>query len=83
MAYYRTCAVVGCNRNNDSTRLRGNGLASSFFMIPSVLKHDPAITKERRKEWLRRLNLKEKQVDPKKTVVCSAHFHSGISIAIF
>ena len=81
MPRYRTCAVVGCNRKNASytARLNKNGLISGrFFAIPSVLKNDQEFTRARRNEWLSRLNLKESQVDQKNTVVCSAHFHSGI-----
>lgn len=72
----KKCVVAGCNRKRDSRK--GKDSSPTFHVIPAIKhdKYDMEISKERRKEWLQRLELKESEVTPQ-TVVCNAHFHSG------
>ena len=70
------CCVTGCGRKY-SVSSKGNN--PRFFGIPTVLEQLPDVTKARRSEWLKRLNLKESEVDVE-TKVCDAHFESGIIV---
>ena len=72
----KVCAVAGCNRKRGSSKSGENN--PTFYTIPAIKndKFDMEISKERRKEWLQRLELKESEVTPQ-TVVCNAHFQSG------
>jgi len=69
------CCVTSCGRKY--SKKKGNN--PRFFGIPTVLEHLPDVTKARRSEWLKRLNLKESEVDGQ-TKVCDAHYESGIEV---
>ena len=61
------CKVPGCQ-----TQRRG----TSFYNIPAVLRSDPELTGARRREWLKRLNLRE-DGSLKNYRVCANHFIAG------
>jgi len=70
------CCVTGCGRKYS---VKNKESKPSFFGIPTVLDSLPDVTKARRSEWLKRLNMKENEVDSE-TKVCDAHFESGMIV---